>query len=118
MADNNRGQHPNSKANLLQGSNLPKLNNIDTETVRMANRAMNEETEYQGVKMTIREAILRVQMDKALDGDLRSCQFLIELAGRNEGNVETINGATATPLEQLQAMMQPSRVIDRRKICH
>lgn len=30
MADNNWGQHPNSKANLLQGSNLPKLNNIAT----------------------------------------------------------------------------------------
>jgi hypothetical protein len=40
---------------------------------------------------------------------------LIELAGRNEANASTGKTATMNPLEQLQEMMQQSKVDDRRK---
>ena len=115
MADNNRGKNPNSKANLMKGSNLPKLMLSDGPSQRVANNILNEEVEYNGEKMTAREAILRNQLDQALDGDLRACQFLIELAGRNEQAETTIKTATMNPLEQLQGMMRQSKVDDRRK---
>lgn len=115
MADNNRGKNPNSKANLMKGSNLPKLMLSDGPSQRLANNILNEEVEYNGEKMTAREAILRNQLDQALDGDLRACQFLIELAGRNEQAETTIKTATMNPLEQLQGMMRQSKVDDRRK---
>ena len=115
MADNNRGKNPNSKANLMKGSNLPKLMLSDGPSQRLANSILNEEVEYNGERMTAREAILRNQLDQALDGDLRACQFLIELAGRNEQAETTIKTATMNPLEQLQGMMRQSKVDDRRK---
>ena len=115
MANNNRGQHPNSKANLLKGMAPPKMMIADGPSQRLANAILDEEIEYEGEMMTTREAILRNQVRKALDeGDLRSCQFLIELAGRNEQNAQ-IKTAVTTRLEKLQAMMQQSHVDDRRK---
>lgn len=116
MANNNRGQHPNSKANLMKGMVPPKMMIADGPSQRLANAILDEEIEYEGETMTTREAILRNQVRKALDeGDLRSCQFLIELAGRNEQNNAQIKTAVTNPLEQLQAMMQQSKVDDRRK---
>lgn len=115
MADNNRGQHPNSKANLIKGMMPPKLMYTDGPSQRLANSILDEDTDYDGKTMTVREAILREQVRRALDGDLRACQFLIELAGRNEAGNATIKTAVTNPLEQLQAMMQHSRIDDRRK---
>lgn len=116
MGYENCGEHPNSKANLMKGSNLPKLMLSDGASQKFANRILDEEVEYNGVMMTVREAILREQMRKALDeGDLRSCQFLIELAGRNEASDTAVKKATLSPLEQLQAKMLQSRPDDRRK---
>jgi hypothetical protein len=99
----------------MKGSNLPKLMLSDGPSQRLANNILNEEVEYNGERMTAREAILRNQLDQALDGDLRACQFLIELAGRNEQAETTIKTATMNPLEQLQGMMRQSKVDDRRK---
>ena len=115
MAENNRGQHPNSKANLIKGMMPPKLMYTDGPSQRLANSILDEGTDYDGKTMTVREAILREQVRRALDGDLRACQFLIELAGRNEASNATIKTAVTNPLEQLQAMMQHSRIDDRRK---
>lgn len=115
MADNNRGQHPNSKANLIKGMMPPKLMYTDGPSQRLANSILDENTDYDGKTMTVREAVLREQLKRALDGDLRACQFLIELAGRNEASNATIKTAVTNPLEQLQAMMQHSRIDDRRK---
>lgn len=115
MADNKRGQHPNSKANLLKGMAMPKLMYTDGPSQRLANSILDEEVETDdGEKMTAREAILRQQLLQALDGDLRACQFLIELAGRNEQNASSIKTAV-NPLEQLQELMLRSKVDDRRK---
>jgi hypothetical protein len=113
MGDYNRGQHPNSRANLCKGSNTPELKHIDTETVRLANSVLDEETEYQGVKMTNREAILRVQAAAALEGNLRACQFIIDLDARGEQCQAAAIDETATPLERLQNMMQPPRMRPR-----
>lgn len=116
MADNKRGTNPKSLANLVKGMPAPKLMYTDGPSQKLANSILDEEVEHNGVKMTAREAILRQQLDMALDGELRSCQFLIELAGRNEANSEAaIKKAVTNPLEQLQAMMQASKVDDRRK---
>ena len=109
------GEHPNSKANLMLGSNLPKLMASDEPSQRLANSILDEEIEHDGAMMQVREAILRVQRERALDGDLRACQFLIELAGRNEANNPAIKTAVMNPLEQLQAKMQNSCIDDRRK---
>jgi len=110
------GQHPNSKANLLKGMAVPKMMYTDGPSQKLANSILDEEVEHDGKKMTLREAILREQAYKALhEGDLRACQFLIELAGRNEQNTTAIKTATLNPLEQLQAMMMQSNVDDRRK---
>ena len=115
MAKNNRGQNPNSRANLLKGQALPKLMYTDGPSQRLANSLLDEEVENGEEKMTVREAILRQQVAQALDGDLRACQFLIELAGRNEQNADALKTATVNPLEQLQMMMRKSKVDDRRK---
>lgn len=115
MGNDKRGQHPNSKANLLKGMMPPKLMFTDGPSQRLANNILDEKVEWEGEEMTAREAILRQQLQQALDGDLRACQFLIELAGRNDANAATIKTATVNPLEQLQAMMQESKVDDRRK---
>ena len=115
MANNKRGEHPNSKANLLKGMAPPKLMYTDGPSQKLANSILDEDTEYNGEMMTVREAILREQVKRALDGDLRACQFLIELAGRNEASNGTIKTAVTNPLEQLQAMMQQSKIDDRRK---
>jgi hypothetical protein len=109
------GEHPNSKANLMLGSNLPKLMASDEPSQRLANSILDEEIEHDCAMMQVREAILRVQRERALDGDLRACQFLIELAGRNEANNPAIKTAVMNPLEQLQAKMQNSCIDDRRK---
>jgi hypothetical protein len=115
MGYENCGKNPNSKANLMKG-NLPKLMLSDGPSQKMANSILEEEVEYEGVTMTVREAILREQKRKALDeGDLRSCQFLIELAGHNEQNETAIKTATMNPLEQLQGLMRGSKIDDRRK---
>jgi len=116
MGYENCGKHPNSRANLLKGQALPKLMYTDGPSQKLANSILDEEVEHDGEMMTRREAILRQQADKALnDGDLRACQFLIELAGRNEQNTGAIKTAITNPLEQLQAMMMQSRIDDRRK---
>ena len=118
MANNNRGQNENSKANLLKGSNIARMLFADGPSQKLANLILDEEVEYNGVAMPAREAILRNQLENALGGDLRSlraCHFLIELAGRNEANSNTVKTATMNPLEQLQQMMQKSSIDDRRK---
>ena len=115
MGYENCGQHPNSKANLLKGMGIPKLMLSDGPSQKMANMILDEEVEYNGVAMPAREAILRNQLENALGGDLRACQFLIELAGRNEANTSAVKTATMNPLEQLQQMMQKSHIDDRRK---
>lgn len=110
-----KGDNPNSRANLQKGSNLAKLMYSDSVSQKFAKRILKEKVEYEGKMMTTREAILRQQVYKALEeGDLRSCQFLIELAGRNEQNVEAVKTATANPLEILQSMMQTRQIDDRR----
>ena len=114
MAENNRGKNPNSKANLMKG-NLPKLMLSDGPSQRLANSILDEEVEHNGESMPAREAILRIQLAEALNGDLRACQFLIELAGRNEQNENAMKTATANPLEQLQGMMLARKIDDRRK---
>jgi hypothetical protein len=115
MAYEKKGYNPASKANLQKGMVPPKNMVTDSQSQQLANKILDEEVEYEGEMMTTREAILRNQVRKALDeGDLRSCQFLIELAGRNEQNAQ-IKTAVTIPLEQLQAMMQQSNVDDRRK---
>jgi len=115
MGDN-RGQHPNSKANLLKGMPVPKMMYADGPSQRLANSILDEETDYEGTVMTVREAILRTQVYKALnEGDLRACQFLIELAGRNEQNDSAIKKAVVSPLDQLSQMMQKRKIDDRRK---
>ena len=115
MGYENCGKNPNSKANLMKG-NLPKLMLSDGPSQRLANKILEEEVEWEGEMMTVREAIIREQVRKALEeGDLRSCQFLIELAGRNEQAETSIKTAVVNPLEQLQGMMEVSKVDDRRK---
>jgi len=115
MGYENCGKNPNSKANLMKG-NLPKLMLSDGPSQRLANKILEEEMEWEGEMMTVREAIIREQVRKALEeGDLRSCQFLIELAGRNEQAETSIKTAVVNPLEQLQGMMKVSKVDDRRK---
>jgi len=115
MGYENCGKNPNSKANLMKG-NLPKLMLSDGPSQRLANKILEEEVEWEGEMMTVREAIIREQVRKALEeGDLRSCQFLIELAGRNEQAEMSIKTAVVNPLEQLQGMMKASKVDDRRK---
>ena len=115
MGYENCGKNPNSKANLMKG-NLPKLMLSDGPSQRLANKILEEEMEWEGEMMTVREAIIREQVRKALEeGDLRSCQFLIELAGRNEQAETSIKTAVVNPLEQLQGMMKVSNVDDRRK---
>jgi len=115
MGYENCGKHPNSKANLIKGMATPKLMYTDGHSQRLANAILDEDVEYNGETMTVREAIIREQVRRALDGDLRACQFLIELAGRNEASNATIKTAVTNPLEQLQAMMQQSKIDDRRK---
>ena len=111
-----KGDNPNSRANLLKGMALPKLMYTDAPSQRLANSILDDDVETEdGEKMTAREAILRQQLQQALNGDLRSCQFLIELAGRNEQNTSAIKTATVNPLEQLQEMMLRSKPDDRRK---
>lgn len=115
MGYENCGANPNSKANLLKGSNLPKLMLSDGPSQRLATSILNEEMEWEGKMMTTREVLIRIQVSRAIDeGDLRSCQFLIELAGRSEANADAVKTATANPLEQLQGMMLRSKVDDRR----
>jgi hypothetical protein len=115
MGYENCGKNPNSKANLMKG-NLPKLMLSDGPSQRLANKILEEEVEWEGEMMTVREAIIREQVRKALEeGDLRSCQFLIELAGRNEQAETSIKTAVVNPLEQLQGVMKASKVDDRRK---
>ena len=114
MAYKKKGYNPNSLANLNRGSNLPKLATTDPMSQELAELILNEEVEYNGAVVTRREALLREQVEKALQGDLRSCQFLIELAGRNEKGATAIKTATLDPLEELYAKMLPRVVDDRR----
>ena len=115
MGYENCGKNPNSKANLMKG-NLPKLMLSDGPSQRLANKILEEEVEWEGEMMTVREAIIREQVRKALEeGDLRSCQFLIELAGRNEQAETSIKTAVVNPLEQLQGLMKGRKIDDRRK---
>ena len=113
MAYDKKGYNPISLANLSKGCNMTKLTFADGTSQRFANIILDEDVEYNGEMMTNREAILRQQLAQAINGDLRACQFLIELAGCNV--VTATNTVTMTPLEQLQAMMQQSRPDDRRK---
>lgn len=94
MAYKKKGYNPISLANLCKGSNLPKIC-ADRKTREMAYMMLNEETEYNGVIMTRREAIISAIAEKALGGDLRATQFLFDLA---EGNKQT---DTETPFSQI-----------------
>lgn len=114
MAYKKKGYNPNSLANLKRGSNLPKLATADPKSQEFANIILNEEVEYNGAVVTRREALLREQVEKALEGDLRSCQFLIELAGYSEQLETSANTAIHSPLEELQAMMFQGRPDARR----
>ena len=115
MAYKKKGYNSNSLANLSKGSNLPKLATKDSKSQEIAELILNEEVEYNGAMISRREALLREQLEKALEGDLRSCQFLIELAGRNEPGETAIKTATLEPLEALYAKMLPRVVDDRRR---
>lgn len=95
MAYKKRGFNPISLANLNKGMNVSKLMHVDPKTQELANVILDQETEYNGEIMTNREAILRLQLTQAINGNLRSCQFLIDLA---EGNKQT---DTETPFSQI-----------------
>lgn len=114
MAYDKKGYNPNSLANLSKGAQLPKLMYTDTKSRELANIILNEVVECNGVMMANREAILRQQVTQAIAGDLRACQFLIELAGRNETSAIAIKTAVS-PLEQLQAMMLQGKPDARRR---
>ena len=118
MGYENCGQHPNSKAALNKGMNVQKLMRIDTKTQELANSLLNEIVEYNGANITRREALLREQIEKAQEGDLRSCQFLFELAGLNEQEATADKPKELTPLEELYAKMIPtgSNKADRRRL--
>ncbi len=118
MGYENCGSNPNSRANLLKGSNLSKLASTDPKSKEVAVLLLDEEVEYNGAMITKREAILREQVEKALDGDLRSCQFLIELAGLKEQEATADKPKELTPLEELYAKMIPtgSNMADRRRL--
>ena len=118
MGYENCGRNPNSRANLLKGSNLSKLASTDPESKEVAVLLLNEEVEYNGAMITKREAILREQLESALEGDLRSCQFLIELAGFKEQAATADKPKELTPLEELYAKMMPtgSNKPDRRRL--
>ncbi len=115
MGYENCGSNPNSKAALNKGMNVSKLMYCDTRSQELVNAMLDEAVDYNGVTMTVREAILRGQLKRALEGDLRSCQFLVELAGRNEQTAPSIKAGTVSPLEQLQAMMRESSIDGRRR---
>ena len=116
MAYTKKGYNLNSLANLSKGMQPPKLMYSDTRSQELVNAMLDEMVDYNGVTVTVREAILRSQVKKALEeGDLRSCQFLVELAGCNEQNAPSIKTGTVSPLEQLQAMMRKSSIDDRRR---
>ena len=117
MAYQKKGYNPNSLANLRKGSNLPKLATTDPKSQELTNILLDEEVEYNGAMVTRREAILREQVEKALEGDLRSAQFLIELAGYSEQEATTDKSEELTPLEKLYSKMIPtgSNTIDRRR---
>ena len=110
-----KGDNPNSRANLQKGPPMPKLMYTDSPSQKLANSVLDEEVDYEGEKMTRREAIIREQAKAAEKGDLRAAQFLIELAGRNEQATNDLKTATLTPLEALQAKMLQRNVDDRRK---
>ena len=118
MGYENCGSNPNSRANLLKGSNLSKLASTDPESKEVAALLLNEEVEYNGAMITKREAILREQLERALEGELRSCQFLIELAGFKEQPATADKPKELTPLEELYAKMIPtgSNKADRRRL--
>ena len=118
MAYQKKGYNPNSLANLRKGSNLPKLATTDPKSQELTNILLDEEVEYNGAMVTRREAILREQVEKALEGDLRSAQFLIELAGLNEQEATADKPKELTPLEELYAKMIPtgSNMADRRRL--
>lgn len=111
MGYENCGSNPNSRANLLKGSQLPKLVSTDPKSKEVAALILNEEVEYNGAMVTMREVMLREQLKRAIEGDLRSCQFLIELAGRNEQEKTANKTEELSPLEQLYAKMIPKRSI-------
>ena len=116
MAYTKKGYNFNSLANLSKGMQPPKLMYSDTRSQELVNAMLDEMVDYNGVTMTVREAILRSQVKKALeDGDLRSCQFLVELAGRNGQNTPSIKTDTVSPLEHLRAMMRESSIDGRRR---
>ena len=117
MAYKKKGYNANSLANLSKGSNLPKLATKDSKSQKLAELILNEEVEYKGAMISRREALLREQLEKALEGDLRSCQFLIELAGYSEQEATTDKSEELTPLEKLYSKMIPtgSNIIDRRR---
>ena len=112
------GSNPNSRANLLKGSQLPKLASTDPKSKEVASFLLNEKVEYNGAMITKREAILREQLERALEGELRSCQFLIELAGFKEQEATAGKPKELTPLEELYAKMIPtgSKKADRRRL--
>ena len=115
MGYENCGKHPNSKAALNKGMNVQKLMRIDTKTQELANSLLNEIVEYNGAKITRREALLREQLERAQAGELRACQFLIELAGHSEQEATAGKPEELSPLEELYAKMRHQEIDDRRR---
>lgn len=118
MGYENCGSNPNSKANLWRGHLLPGKLIADEKARELAREILSETTVYDDKKMTLREAILREQIKKAMTGDLRSCQFLIDLAIEEEKKGEAaLQGVTGLvdPLIELKNLMQESK-LDRRRI--
>ena len=116
MGYENCGSNPNSKAALNKGMNLSSKMSVDSDTQRRVNEFLNRPVEYEGEMMTYRDAIIWVQINKAYkEKDLRSAQWLFDIASKNEQNVTNIKTATLDPLEALKAKMLPRTVDDRRK---
>lgn len=118
MGYENCGSNPNSKAALNKGMNVSSKMSADSETQRCVNEFLNQPVEHRGETMTYREAIIWVQIEKALkEKDLRSAQWLFDIASRSEQTTTgaNINTATLSPLEALQAKMLSRTVDDRRK---
>lgn len=115
MAYKKKGYNPNSLANLSKGGQTQKLRFADSKSKEVANIILDEEVEYNGAMVTKREAILREQLKKATEGELRSCQFIIELAGYSGQLTTATKTAILSPLEELQTKMLPPMFDDRRK---
>ena len=114
MAYRKKGYNPISLENLSKGGQTQKLRFADCKSKELAALILNEEVEYNGALTTNREAILREQVKKAIEGELRSCQFLFELAGLKEQPATADNTKELSPLEELYSKMEPRKLLKPR----